>query len=62
MIAVTEDGHFVLERQYRHGLGKTCYEIPAGVIEEGESPALALFLRRIGFPQAEYAKYGVNVE
>lgn len=38
VIAITEDGMFVLERQYRHGLGKTCYEIPAGVIEKGETP------------------------
>jgi len=38
VIAITEDGQFVMEKQYRHGLGKTCYEIPAGVIEEGESP------------------------
>lgn len=38
VIAITEDGQFVMEKQYRHGLGKTCYEIPAGVIEKGESP------------------------
>lgn len=38
VIAITEDGQFVMEKQYRHGLGKTCYEIPAGVIEEGETP------------------------
>ena len=38
VIAITEDGRFVMERQFRHGLGKTCYEIPAGVIEEGETP------------------------
>ena len=38
VLAITEDGKFVLERQYRHGLGKTCYEIPAGVIEKGETP------------------------
>lgn len=38
VIAVTEDGEFVMERQYRHGLGKTCYEIPAGVMEKGETP------------------------
>lgn len=38
VIAITEDGQFVMERQYRHGLGKTCYEIPAGVVEEGELP------------------------
>ena len=38
VIALTDDGKFIFERQYRHGLGKTCYEIPAGVIEPGESP------------------------
>ncbi len=38
VIAITKDGKFVLERQYRHGLGETRYEIPAGVIEEGEQP------------------------
>ena len=38
IVAVTDEGEFVMERQYRHGLGKTCYEIPAGVIEKGESP------------------------
>ena len=38
VIAITKDGLMVLERQYRHGLGKTCYELPCGVIEEGETP------------------------
>ena len=38
VIAITEDGQFVMERQYRHGLGKTCFEIPAGVMEKDETP------------------------
>ena len=38
VIALTADGQMILERQYRHGLGKTCYELPCGVIEEGETP------------------------
>lgn len=38
VIAITDDGRFVMERQYRQGLGQTCYEIPAGVIEDGETP------------------------
>ena len=38
VIAITEDGEFVMERQYRHALGKTCYELPCGVMEKGETP------------------------
>ena len=38
VIAITKDGHFVMERQYRHALGCTCFELPCGVIEEGETP------------------------
>ena len=38
VIAITKDGHFVMERQYRHALGYTCYELPCGVMEEGETP------------------------
>ena len=38
IIAITADGEFVMERQYRHGLDKTCYELAAGVVEDGETP------------------------
>ena len=38
VIAITKDGHFVMERQYRHALGRTNYELPCGVIEESETP------------------------
>lgn len=38
VIALTEDGRFIFERQYRHGLGVMSLEIPAGVVEEGEAP------------------------
>lgn len=38
IIAIREDGKFIMERQYRHGIQMTGYEIPAGVIEEGETP------------------------
>ena len=30
-----------MERQYRHGLGETCIELCAGVMEEGETPEQA---------------------
>lgn len=38
VIALTRDGRFLMERQYRHGLQLTCYEICAGVCEAGETP------------------------
>ena len=38
VIALTRDGRFLMERQYRHGLQLTCYEICAGVCESGETP------------------------
>ncbi len=38
VIAITEEGKFVMERQYRHALQRTGYEICAGVCEEGETP------------------------
>lgn len=41
VIAITEDGKYVMERQYRHGLGLTGVEICAGVMEPGESPLQA---------------------
>lgn len=38
VIAITTDGKFVMIRQYRHGIGRTDYEISAGVCESGETP------------------------
>lgn len=41
VIAETEEGQIVLERQYRHGLGVVSTEICAGVVEAGETPLQA---------------------
>ena len=41
VIAITKDGRFVMERQYRYGADSTNYEIPCGVMEEGETPLQA---------------------
>lgn len=38
VIAITKNGHFVMEQQYRHALGSTNFELPCGVIEGGETP------------------------
>ena len=36
-----EDGQMIMERQYRHAIGKTAFELPCGVIEKGEEPLAA---------------------
>ena len=41
VVAITKDGRMVIIRQYRHGLGRTCFEIVAGCVEEGEDPLAA---------------------
>lgn len=59
VIALTEEGKFVMERQYRHGLGKTCFEIPAGVIENGETPLEAAkreLMEETGYGDGEWSK------
>lgn len=41
IIAITDDGQFILERQWRQALGIVSLEIPAGVVEDGETPLAA---------------------
>lgn len=38
VVALTTDGNMILERQWRHGLDEVSTEIPAGVVEAGETP------------------------
>lgn len=37
VIALTDDDHVILVRQYRHAAGEEILELPGGVIEKGES-------------------------
>lgn len=40
IVAVTENNEVVLERQFRHGTQNISLEVPAGIVEAGELPAL----------------------
>lgn len=41
LVPVTPQGEIVFVRQYRHSVGQTLLELPAGKVEEGESPEAA---------------------
>ena len=63
VIAITEEGDFVLERQYRHGTQTVEYEICAGVIEKGEEPLTAAqreLYEETGFGGGEWSLYCVT--
>jgi len=44
-VALTKDGKFILERQYRHALGVTDYELPGGCVDATDA-SLEEALRR----------------
>ena len=59
VIAITKDGKFLMERQYRHAQHYTGYEIPAGCVEEGEDPMEAAkreLYEETGFSGGEWSK------
>lgn len=59
VIAITKDGQFVMERQYRHGLGVDSIELPCGVMEKGESPLEAArreLLEETGYGNGEWSR------
>lgn len=41
MVALTDEGQLVMVRQYRHGPQQIMVELPAGVVESGETPEFA---------------------
>ena len=38
VVPLLEDGRVLMIRQYRHAAGKVLWELPAGLVEEGEEP------------------------
>lgn len=57
VIAITKEGKFIMERQYRHGMQVISTEIPCGVMEKGETPLEAAkreLLEETGFGGGEW--------
>ena len=57
VIAITEQGEYVMVKQYRHGLGIVATELCAGVVEQGEDPldgAKRELLEETGFGGGEW--------
>jgi ADP-ribose pyrophosphatase len=41
VVAQTTEGEFIIERQYKHGIGRISLMLPGGLIEDGEDPLIA---------------------
>ena len=62
VVPLLDDGRIVIERQWRHPLGRAVLEFPAGKLERGE-PALKCAIRELieetGYRAAEWARAGI---
>lgn len=63
VLAITDNGKFVIERQYRHGTQSVDFELCAGTFEEGETPLEAAqreLLEETGFAGGDWELYCVS--
>ena len=61
ILALTKDHEVVLIKQYRHGVQKVLWEIPGGVVEDGEDPLEGVkreLLEETGYSAAEFIQVG----
>lgn len=61
VIALTEDGQYIIEEQYRHGVQHVCIELCAGNVEEDETPFQAAqreLLEETGYAGGEWSLVG----
>lgn len=64
VIAITIEGKFIIEEQYRHGIQKVCFELCAGMVDEGETPletAKRELLEETGYSGDNWAAFGLSV-
>jgi ADP-ribose pyrophosphatase len=62
VVAIADDGRLVVERQYRHPMGKVMLEFPAGKLDAGEAPfacALRELAEETGYRAREWARAGL---
>jgi len=60
VLGITTDKQFVVIKQYRHALGKISFELPAGVIDDGETPLQAAkreLLEETGYGKGHWQPY-----
>jgi len=61
IVPLLDDGRVVLERQYRHPVGRVMVEFPAGKLHTGEDPLLCAqreLLEETGYTAREWAHAG----
>src|SRR5258707_11024170 len=61
IVPVNDQGQIVMVRQYRHPIGRVLLEIPAGMLNEGEDPAVGArreLQEEIGFKPGQMDKLG----
>ena len=61
VIALTKNNEVVLIKQYRHGVQEVLWEIPGGVVEDGEDPLEGVkreLLEETGYTASEFIQVG----
>ena len=60
VLALDQEDQVVLARQYRHGLGEVCLELPGGIMDAGEADPIEAAIRELreetGFSGGQFGR------